>query len=39
MLVLGDNACDNGLGTSLLQRLHDHYKEIVHDPASNPYTG
>ena len=37
MLVLGDKALDNGLGKSLLQRLHDLYYSHLSD--DNPYTG
>ena len=36
-LVLGDKALKNGLGISLLQRLHDLY--YSHLTVNNPYTG
>ena len=39
MLVLGDKARANGLGTSLLQRLHKHYDKVLGDRKSNPYAG
>ena len=39
MLVLGEKALDNGLGRSLLQRLHVLYNELIEDSAENPYTG
>ena len=39
MLVLGNEACSNGLGTSLLKRLHDLYNDIFDTSESNPYTG
>ena len=37
MLVLGDKALDNGLGKSLLQRLHELYSSYLDD--DNPYNG
>ena len=39
MLVLGNEACSNGLGTSLLKRLHGLYNGISGTSESNPYTG
>jgi len=39
MLVLGEKAQSNGLGKSLLQRLHELYQQIVDSPIENPYTG
>ena len=36
-LVLGDKALCNGLGKSLLQRLHELYYFYITD--DNPYTG
>ena len=39
MLVLGDKAQDNGLGKSLLQRLHESYQDPIESSNDNPYTG
>jgi len=39
MLVLGDEACMNGLGKSLLKRLHGLYNDILDITENNPYTG
>ena len=39
MLVLGDEALHNGLGESLLQRLHILYNELLKNSTENPYTG
>jgi len=39
MLVLGDKARANGLGASLLKRLHFLYNGILDSSGDNPYTG
>ena len=39
MLVLGDKARANGLGTSLLQRLHELYGDILGSHKEHPYAG
>ena len=39
MLVLGDKALHNGLGQSLLQRLHILYDKLLQNSATNPYYG
>ena len=39
MLVLGEKARANGLGESLLLRLHNHYQQIFTSAENNPYTG
>ena len=39
MLVLGNKVRFNGLGTSLLKRLHSLYNKILGSSESNPYTG
>ena len=39
MLVLGEKAHANGLGESLLLRLHNHYQCIFAGADNNPYTG
>ena len=39
MLVLGKEVRKNGLGTSLLKRLHEVYNDILDISEDNPYTG
>jgi len=39
MLVLGKEVCANGLGTSLLKRLHGVYNDTLDTSEDNPYTG
>jgi len=39
MLVLGDKALHNGLGQSLLQRLHNLYNNLLKESTENPYAG
>jgi len=39
MLVLGSKVRFNGLGTSLLKRLHNLYNNLLGSSGSNPYTG